>query len=294
MASLPASNRGHRAGRPARDSAGDRGVLELVEDRPLDLVEHALDRAHGVGGIAVGSSSRRTNTAASPTTNVGTPHTVCESTYDVCSFSTVASGRPLSTSAHTASTSAPAAARTGVRSSRSLICAGRRRGGARTARGGRRGTRPAACRARRSTTCRASSPVSDSGRSQTGGSPSATWAWPSENGRNVTSQSAPARSPVDDVVVDDAGVRAAVVVGQSEAAGHGVVNESTVSDRFPTAPDDAPGAEPERGAGGHPGDDVGRVVDAHVGPAGGDDGGERSTTAAPLRRPSHAGEQRRP
>ena len=34
--------------------------------------------------------------------NVGTPHTVCESTYAVCSFSTVASGRPLSTSAQTA------------------------------------------------------------------------------------------------------------------------------------------------------------------------------------------------
>ena len=46
-----------------------------------------------------GSSSRRTNTAASSTMNVGTPQTVCDSTYAVCSFSTVASGRPLSTSA---------------------------------------------------------------------------------------------------------------------------------------------------------------------------------------------------
>ena len=36
-----------------------------------------------------------------------------------------------------------------------------------------------------------------------------------------------------------------------------------------------PAAQPERGAGCHPGDHVGGVVDAHVGPTGGDDGRQR-------------------
>ena len=50
----------------------------------------------------------------------------------------------------------------------------------------------------------------------------------------------PRTEALDDVVVGDAGVRAAVVVGQSEAAGHEMVNESTERS-IPQAPDDAPG-----------------------------------------------------
>ena len=138
----------HGDAQPCRDpctargagSARDGGVLELVEVGPHDLVEDPLDGARSPARRRRREgSSRRTKTAASPTMNVGTPQTLCDSTNAVCSFSTVTSGRPESTSAHTASTSAPRPRAPGS-AARGRVACRRRRGGARTGRDGRRGT----------------------------------------------------------------------------------------------------------------------------------------------------------
>ena len=233
---------------PDRQLTGQRGmrrVLELVEDRPLDLVEHPLDGRRGQRRRRrPGSSSRRTNTAASSTTNVGTPHTSWDSTYAVCSFSTVASGRPVSTSAHTASTSTPAATSTGARARRarcswpaaawrcsnSAWWTSRKRSGwvSRTA----------------IDACRASRPVSSSGRSQHRRLTLVDVGLAERERQERDVPVGAGAQPGDDVVVDDAGVRAAVVVGQSEGAGHGRVNDSA-RQRIPVAAQDAPCGEAE-------------------------------------------------
>ena len=84
-----------------------------------------------------------------------------------------------------------------------------------------------------------------------------------------------------DVVVDDAGARAAVVEGQAELSGHGERQPPRRRPDDSRPAQDAPGGEAEAGADGHPGDDVGRVVDAHVRPAVADRSSPAPTTAAP-------------
>ena len=112
----------------------------------------------------------------------------------MCSFSTVASGRPESTSAQTASASTPAAAAPAT--SASLVA---------------QLTGPAVAVLEQGVVdgeellglgvadghadLQGEEAAVGLGASHTAARPSSTWAWPSEKGRNVTSQSAPARSP---------------------------------------------------------------------------------------------------
>ena len=149
----------------------------------------------------------------------------------------------------------------------------------------------------------ASTPVphTSGSRSHTGGSPSSTCTWSSENGRKRTSQSRPARRPGDHRLVAVAGEGAAVVEAHGELVGHGTskrcglaANRGSV-DIIPCigaglrdaalsheSAERAPEHEAERGAGG----DVGGVVQAHVDAGRRDCGRERVPTGP-------AAEQRR-
>ena len=64
-------------------------------------------------------------------------------------------------------------------------------------------------------------PHSTGSRSHTGGSPSSTCTWSSENGTNDTSQSRPSAGPATTDSCAVAGERAAVVEAHCELAGHG-------------------------------------------------------------------------
>ena len=165
-----------------------------------------------------GRSMIRAKAAWSPTTNVGTPHTACSVAARSCSARTVASSDPSSTAAKAASASTPWSARTLPTTSRS------------------RRSRPWSWRAANRARCTSrntSGAVSRTwtpdhqgdqaavvvGRSQIGGSPSATWTWPSEKGTKVTSHAGPGGQPVEHVLVGVAGEGAAVVPGDGEG-GH--------------------------------------------------------------------------
>ena len=176
---------------PSGSLPRDGGVLELVEVGPLEQVEHAVDvvgvaavhQPHEHGLVAdderrdaedrSGSSPRRCGSArASSAAGRSRPRRRWPR----------GRGRPTSRSR---------------RAPRPWRSSRRARGGRRTRRGASRGTCRGTRRARRCPRAATFTPVPHSAgsRSQTGGSPSSTWTWSSENGRKVTSQSRPARSP---------------------------------------------------------------------------------------------------
>ena len=94
---------------PGGRQRGMRGVLELVELGPaVEQVERPARRCGGRRSPSPsGRCMKRTNTAWSPTMNVGTPHTSWLGDVPVCSPATVSSGRPVAISANTASASTP-------------------------------------------------------------------------------------------------------------------------------------------------------------------------------------------
>ena len=142
-------------------------------------------------------SMKRTNTARSPThERRDAEHRVALHRLGVFAAS-VFSGRPTATSAATASASRPTEVAISRSTSsfgdlRALVVAGRERGDVPVEElVGERVAHRDAPHERESRRC----PITAGSRSQTGGSPSSTCTWSSENGTNVTSQSRPSRNP---------------------------------------------------------------------------------------------------
>ena len=213
-----------------------RGVLELVEDRPLDLVEDPVDRAWSPPSASpAGRSSRRTNTAALvDDERRHAPHVVARDERRVLLLDRRQRAPAVDLGPHGIGVDAGGGEDLGEHVAVAQV-AGRRRGGARTTRGGRRGSARAACHGPRSPTWRASRPRvarravprrrvrprrRGSGRVRTAGT-------------SRPSRRRP-RSAGDHVVVDDAGVRAAVVEGEGERAGHRRHSTSRGRQRIPS------------------------------------------------------------